>query len=85
MTRKTISLLLIFSLTTLFLSSTHSVFASPAGGEVDPTGLDTEDPIVVSRPQDDPVKRLSDRAAELSAMRWIRSVLLKEFRRRLSF
>ncbi|MFN0152579.1 MAG: hypothetical protein ACKVU1_17895 [bacterium] len=90
MIRKIISLLLIITITSLFIGAgTHSAFsAPPTGGDVDPTGLDLRGHAIVENPKESRASKLSGMeryAAEISALRWIESFLLKDFLRRISF
>jgi len=90
MIRKIISLLLIITLTTLTIGATnqHAFSAPPSGGEVDPTGLDLRGRVSVENPKVSRETKLSGMeryAAEISALRWIESFLLKDLLRRLSF
>jgi hypothetical protein len=90
MIQKIISLLLILTLTSLCVGlSGDLAISSPGGGDVDPTGLDLR--TRVSAPESGPdygVTKLSEsewHAAELKALRWIESFVIKDLLRRISF
>jgi hypothetical protein len=90
MIRKIISLLLILTLTSFCVGlSGDRASSAPGGGDVDPTGLDLQTRVSVPESgRDYDVVKLSERErhiAELKALRWIESFLIKDLLRRISF
>lgn len=90
MIRKIISLLLILTLTSFCVGlSGDRAISSPGGGDVDPTGLDLRTRVSVPESGHDyDVMKLSERerlAAELNALRWIESFVIKTLLWRIGF